>query len=508
MTTAVDTNDPILANLPEKLHELPERWVRQRPDNIALSDMHRTTTYEELQNAVTLVADALRAHGVRAGDRVALVTENYVSAAVAFYAISACDAVITPINARVAAREVDMMMVLLQPRCVMFVGESKAAMTHCAGKETLVVSDPSLGALHLGPIAEDVSPDAGPPPAAIMFTSGTTGQPKGVMHSHAALLFQAGSQVSSRKVTEDDTLYIVAPLAHTIGLGSNLLTASVAGAEARLVPRFDPADLAQAVAAGKVTFLVAVPQVYAKLLDYIDAEGIDISDHKLRFTGTGGTTVDLTLIERMEAKFGLTLGNGYGCTEMTPIARVYDGVRVFGDAIGQPAPGCEIRIMREDGTEAALGEVGEIWARGPSRMTGYYKDPEATAAAITSDGWLRTSDMGRLDADGNYYIAGRNKEMIIRSGFNVYPAEVEVVINQFPNVLHSAVLGRQVPGDEEIIAFVQSTGGTKIDEDALRQHCRRNLSGYKMPKTIVFTDLPIGPTGKIMKNALTAQMPK
>jgi acyl-CoA synthetase (AMP-forming)/AMP-acid ligase II len=219
-------------------------------------------------------------------------------------------------------------------------------------------------------------------------------------------------------------------------------------------------------------------------------------------TATGGSPVDLTLKARMQATFGLPFGNGYGMTEMTPIARVPDHMEASGDEIGIPAPGCGLRVMREDGTEAAPGEIGELWARGPSRMDGYFRDPEATAATVTREGWLRTGDLGMRDARGAFTIVGRSKELIIRSGFNVYPVEVEGVLNAFPGVAQSAVVGRRVPGNEEVVAYVQPAAGAALDAAALRAHCRANLAGYKVPSEIVLCDLPIGPTGKILKSAL------
>ncbi len=334
-----------------------------------------------------------------------------------------------------------------------------------------------------------------------MFTSRHHGAAEGVVHSHAAILYQGASR-PSRRVGPRDSLYIVAPLAHAIGLGSNLVTASVAGAEAVLAPRFDPGVLARDIAAGRITFMVAVPQVYAKLLDHAAAEGIDLSHHGMRFTGTGGAPVDISLKERMKAVFGLPFGNAYGCTEMTPITRVPDGVEASGDAIGIAAPGCEVRVVDERGQDAASDAVGELWARGPSRMLCYFRDEAATAAAIAPGGWLRTGDMARRDADGQFYIVGRGKELIIRSGFNVYPVEVETVLNAYPGVVQSAVVGRRVAGDEEVVAFVQAAAGVVLDMAALRAHCRKNMAGYKVPAEIAVTEMPIGPTGKILKSAL------
>ena len=489
--------------LPDRLHETVLRHARATPDAPAIADPDRAITYGQLGAAVERVADRLRRHGLRPGDRMSLVNENAVAAAVLVFAASLCGAVVSPVNARIAPREVAVMRDLLRPRFSAFVAASPAARGHAdalAGVET--VADPEIGDYALGPVDADAVPEDDPAPALVMFTSGTTGRPKGVVHSHRAIIYQGASQAVSRRVRADDTLYIVAPLSHAIGLGSNLMTAAVAGAEALLAPRFDPAALARDIASERISFMVAVPQVYAKLLDHAEAHGIALGSGRMRFTGTGGAPVDVALMRRMRATFGLPFGNAYGCTEMTPITRVPDGVEAAGDAIGLPSPGCEVRIVGEDGQDVADGAVGEIWARGPSRMLGYFRDPKATAETIVEGGWLRTGDMARRGAEGQIHIVGRGKDLIIRSGFNVYPVEVEGVLNGFPGVVQSAVLGRRVEGDEEVIAFVQPAVGASVDVEALRAWARENLAGYKVPSEITLRDLPIGPTGKILKSAL------
>ncbi len=490
----------MLGALPPRLHETIRFQASVRPDAPGLADPTRRLSFADYDRAITQGAQLLRDHGVRDGDRVAVINENSVTSVVMILAVSAAGGVAAPINARIATSEVTAMLETLEPRLAVYTLESPAARGHAEAAAALGVEN-AVGALALSETFES-APETGTPPAVIMFTSGTTGRPKGVMLGHRALLYQGASHAWSRRVTDADVFYIVAPLSHAIGLGSSLVTCAIAGAEALLVPRFDPGGLARDIADGRITFMVAVPQVYAKLLDHASEHGIALGRGRMRFTGTGGANVDPALIDRMQATFGLPFGNGYGCTEMTPIARVPDGMKVSGNAIGSAAPGCEVRVAREDGSEADIGEVGELWARGPSRMDGYFRNPAATAEAITPDGWLRTGDRARVDPDGALYIVGRSKEMIIRSGFNVYPAEVEAVLNACEGVVQSAVLGRVVEGDEEIIAYVQPAAGRDLDTDTLRRACRDKLAGYKVPQEIHLRDLPIGPTGKILKSAL------
>jgi acyl-CoA synthetase (AMP-forming)/AMP-acid ligase II len=501
--TKSDSTAPgsLLDTLPARLSDAPLRWARETPDAWAVADGAQRLTHAAFGAAIEAVAWRLRAHGVRPGDRVAVLMENGVTAAALIHGASLAGAVISPINARIAPREVAVMTGHLDARCILYTLDSPAAAEHAEQAGAVAIDVPEAGRFAITAL-RDCEPEGADAPALVMFTSGTTGQPKGVMLSHRAILYQAASQVLARRITAADVLYIVAPFSHTIGLGSNLVTAGIAGAEAVLAPRFDPDALAHAIAEGRITFMVAVPQVYAKLLDHAEAKGIPLGRGRLRVTATGGAPVDLTLKARMQATFGLPFGNGYGMTEMTPIARVPDDMDASGDEIGIPAPGGALRITRPDGTEAATGEIGEIWARGPSRMDGYFRDAEATRAAVTPEGWLRTGDLGMRDARGAFTIVGRSKELIIRSGFNVYPVEVEGVLNAFPGVAQSAVVGRRVPGNEEVLAYVQPAVGAALDVEALRAHCRANLAGYKVPAEIVLGELPIGPTGKILKSAL------
>ena len=499
---AVPSAEDILATLPGRLHEPVFDRAERRPDGVAISDADRRLTHADFAAAVEEAAGRLREAGLRPGDRLAVVGENGIAMAGLIFAASRCGAIAAPINARISAAEIAAMLERIEPRLAAYATDSPAAAAHAAEAGAAPLGALQAGPVARGPAAPDAVPEADDSIALIMSTSGTTGRPRGVMLSHRAILYQGASQAVSRNVTPQDTLYIVAPLSHAIGLGSNLVTAAVAGAEAMLAMRFDPAALAAAISEGRITFMVAVPQVYAKLLDHAAAQGLALGRGRLRFAGTGGAPVDPALKERVQATFGLPFGNAYGCTEMTPIARVPDGMEVSGTAIGLPAPGCEVRIVGEDGADAAPGEVGELWARGPSRMEGYFRDPEATAAAITPEGWLRTGDLARRDADGALYIVGRRKEMIIRSGFNVYPAEVEGAINACPGVVQSAVLGHAREGDEEIVAFVQPAAGATLDAETLRRHCRATLAGYKVPTRFVIGTLPTGPTGKIQKSLL------
>lgn len=494
--------------MPARISDLPFRWAEKTPDRIALETDTARVTWSGMAAAIERTAQWLRDHDVRPGDRVMVVNENGVAAAILVFAISRVDAWASMLNARMSAREITTMRDFAGARRVVYtIGDSPAAAAHAAAIGAAIHHDPVLGSFAIGPLDESAVPEPVFAPgdrqvATLTFTSGTTGHPKAVMLTHHAVMFTGASNCVSRKITPADRLYIVAPLSHSIGLSSNLLAAAWAGATSLLPARFDPAHLAKALRDDKVTFLVAVPQVYGRLLDYAQEKGLDLRSAALRVTGVGGAPLDATLKKRVTETFGLPFGNGYGATEMVPITRVPDGVEAEDNVIGEAQPGVEIRIVRADGTQAPPGEVGEMWARGPSLMQGYYRDAAATAEVMRPGNWLATGDLCQQDPNGNYRIVGRIKEVIIRSGFNVYPTEVEGVLNTHPSIAASAVVGRTVEGNEEVVAYVQLLPGRDADTAALQSFLRDNLAAYKVPSEIVVHQLPIGPTGKILKSAL------
>jgi acyl-CoA synthetase (AMP-forming)/AMP-acid ligase II len=276
------------------------------------------------------------------------------------------------------------------------------------------------------------------------------------------------------------------------------------GATVQLVPRYDPAALVSAIANDGITLLFGVPATYQRLLEYKAVAGIDkLPRGRLRRLAVAGAPLDVTLKSRIEAEFGLPLRNAYGITECAPgIAGVRAEAARDDDALGSLIPGIEARLVKPGGGAAAPGEIGELHVRGPNVMRGYYRAPEATAAVIDAEGWFNTGDLARFDGD-ILYIVGRTKELIIRSGFNVYPPEVEAVLNEHPGVVQSAVIGRPVPDNEEVVAFVQLAPGATATPADLMAHAARLLTPYKRPSEIIVVEaLPAGATGKILKHHL------
>ena len=344
--------------------------------------------------------------------------------------------------------------------------------------------------------------------AALIYTTGTTGAPKGVMLSHRNVLFIAAISSTLRRVTPDDVVYAVLPITHIYGLASVCLGSLYAGATLRLAPRFAPDAVRRALAEENVSIFQGVPAMHAKLVEQAQASGTPWRAPALRFAYSGGSPLDAALKARVEGLYKVPLHNGYGMTESSPTISqtMLDAPRDDCSA-GDPIPGIELRFVAMDGVDVAPGEVGELWVRGPNVMLGYYRNEAQTRATVTEDGWLRTGDLARQAADGALYIVGRNKELIIRSGFNVYPAEVENVLNSHPDVLQSAVIGRPVEGNEEVIAFVELLPSVHALPDDIVEWCEARLAPYKRPAEIrVLAALPAASTGKVLKHKLRDEL--
>jgi long-chain acyl-CoA synthetase len=337
-----------------------------------------------------------------------------------------------------------------------------------------------------------------------MYTSGATGQPKGVMLSHRNVLFAARTSNLLRGTAPNDRVYAVLPMSHIVGFSVLLVSTLMAGATAHVVPKYDPAALANAIAGEGITNLFGVPATYQRLLEFKAVKGVArLERGRLRRMFVAGAPLDLNLKAQVEKEFGQPLLNNYGITECSPgLTAVRSDSPRSDESVGRFLPGVEYRLVNFDGNPVGDREVGELHVRGPNVMLGYYRAPDLTAQAIDSDGWFNTGDLVRLEGD-HVFIVGRSKELIIRSGFNVYPAEVEAVRNSHELVVQSAVVGRAVSGNEEVVAFVQLLPGATIDAARLMEYAARQLTSYKRPCEIVLLDaLPAASTGKILKHKL------
>jgi acyl-CoA synthetase (AMP-forming)/AMP-acid ligase II len=509
VTKPSPSNGDLLAALPRRIGELPRRWAAEEPGRPALVDRGITFSYGQLVQAFASAAGSLRAQGVRAGDRVMIVGENCIEQVVLLFAVAELDAWVVVVNARLSAREIDAIRDNCGARRLFYLtGVSEEARGHAerhgATALDLGVGGPvAMGPLDPGTHAEPVHAEGNKQVAALVYTSGTTGSPKGVMLTHRNLLYVATLSARLRGLSRGDRAYGVLPISHVYGFTSVLLGTLGAGACLLLEARYAPERLADALAHQELSMLQGVPAMYARLLEWIDA-GNKLSTPRLRFIYAGGSPLDPTLKVRVEALFGLTLHNGYGLTEGAPtVSHTRIEAPRADCSVGTPLPGLEVRLVAPGGADAAAGEPGELWVRGPNVMRGYYRNPELTREVLSPDGWLNTGDLARQDPDGALHIVGRTRELIIRSGFNVYPVEVEAVLNSHPAVVQSAVVGREVPGNEEVVAFVEVMPGETVTPAALLAFAGERLAAYKRPcEIVILPALPAAATGKILKGRL------
>jgi acyl-CoA synthetase (AMP-forming)/AMP-acid ligase II len=472
-------------------------------------------SYGELARRIGDAHGALLAAGLRPGDRIMLVGENCVEMIVLLFAAIRCRAWAVPLNSRLSAGEVDAIREHCQPRLVYYsVSASPEAGQHAQRHHAQACDLPgAAGRVWLGPtsatcVPEIVSEDPAKQVAVMIYTSGTTGAPKGVMLTHRNLMHIAAATAEMGSLRADDRVYLTLPISHSFGLTSVLLCSLCSGAALYPVARFAPDMLAHAIRELRLTVFHGVPAMYARLLDWHQQTGTPLAPNKLRLAYIGGSMIDQGKKAQAETLLGLSLQHGYGLTEAAPtVARTMETLRLHDSSVGLPFPGVEIHVHEPNSIELAGGAVtggeGELWVRGPNIMKGYYRDPEQTAATVDADGWLHTGDLARIGPQGELYIVGRIKELIIRGGFNVYPAEVEAAINSFPGIVQCAVVGKAVDGDEQVIAYLEAIEGKAVDLDALRAYLRSRLAPYKIPTAIIDTGkLPVSGTGKVLKSVL------
>lgn len=506
--------EQLLQDLPERISGPLRRAQRERPSAPALSDhLGAQCSFSELAQRVDACKVLLIEQGVGAGDRVLLINENCVTVLVWILALSEIDAVSVVINARLAQPEIARILEHCAPRLTVCFLDSSAAQSHWAtlreqGVHTQVTQyTSSLGLLKGCPSAplDEMDLPVSERVCVMIYTTGTTGDPKGVMLSHRNMLFVAAVTSVLRGMTKEDRIYCVLPISHIFGLSAVFLATLYLGAELVLADRFDAESSLRTLREKRVTGMMGVPTMFARIIEYARANDLSSDDMPhLRFLYSGGSPLDPTIKRDTEQLLGLTLLNAYGMTESGPtICQVRWNEKLDNCSVGRPLPGMTLRVLDGDGRQVPLGEVGELHVRGPNVMRGYYKNPEATAAVIDDEGFLNTGDLVRLDEAGNVHIAGRSKELIIHSGFNVYPPEVEAAIAKHPDVVLCAVVGEAIEGNEHVIAYVQRKANSALTESVLHAFLKPCLSPYKRPATIIFlSQLPTAPSGKVLKHQL------
>ena len=497
----------------ERIHQLFDLRRAQSPRQVFMHTLQGPITFAALGAMVDALEAELHAQGVQAGDRVLIVAENCPEHVALILACSRVGAWSCGVNARMSRGEVEVFARKADPRLVYFTSAvSDAAAQH---GQHFGAQPSALAGLAHSPRRPEATPESAPlaqEVAAIIFTSGTTGAPKGVLVSHAGLLQFARVSTESRDLGPQDRSYAYVPMTHIFGLGTVLMASLHAGAQLVMRSRFDPVDVFQALAHEGISNLQGPPAMFTRLLHWLDEQGIDQPEAPvLRYVYTGAAALDPALMRAVQARFGLPLHHGYGLSEYAgAVALVPRNSHRQDTSAGYAVEGAELRIVHpETRAELPQGERGEIWMRGVGRMPGYFRDPEATAQAIQEDGWYASGDLGYLAPDGAIFVVGRLKEMIIRSGFNVYPGEVEAVLLQYPGIRHAAVAGRkQSDGNEEVLAFVEPADPAQpLDFLALQAFLAEHLAPYKRPSRIVPVEaMPMTHSGKILKRSLVESL--
>ncbi|MEV5516090.1 long-chain fatty acid--CoA ligase [Streptomyces flaveolus] len=490
-----------MANLAGFLVETAQR----QPGRPALRLGEQVITYAELDDRTARAAALLRAGGVRPGDRVALMLPNVPEFVVLYYGILRAGAVVVPMNPLLKTRETEFHLTdsgaarLFEwhqapgegAKGAAAAGVRHTAVEPAAFAEALAGHEPLPGVADAG--GEDM--------AVLLYTSGTTGRPKGAVLTHAGLRHNTEvNSIEVQRMTPDDVVVGCLPLFHIFGQICTMSAAVRGGASLVLIPRFEPGTVLDAVARERATVFEGVPTMYAALLQH--PSEADVST--LRMCISGGASLPVEILHGFERRFGCPVLEGFGMSETSPVVTFNhpDRPRKAG-SIGTPIRDVEVRLVNDAGQDVAPGEIGELAVRGPNVMKGYWNRPAETQAAVP-DGWLRTGDLARADEDGYLYIVDRKKDLIIRGGYNVYPREIEEVLHEHPAVALAAVVG--VPhaelGEEVAAAVVLRAGGQATAEE-LRAYVKDQVAAYKYPRRVWLVDrLPLGPSGKILKREI------
>ncbi len=498
-----------------------EGWAGQATDKPAIVTDGETLGYAGFAAAIDRAARALRhGLGVRPGDRVAHLGENSVAELVLFFACARAGVILVTLNWRLAPPEHGFQLVDSGAR-VLFADPGFIPHADAIPGDLADLQHVSLGAaqgswsawdehLDAAATAAPVPPEADhETPVLLVYTSGTTGRPKGAVLTQGNVFWNAVNAAHAHDMVSTDLVLTNLPLFHVGGLNNQTTPAFHAGATVYLQPRFDPALTLGAIDRMRPTLALAVPAMMQALTDHPDWATTDLSC--LRLVMAGSTTVPTALIERFHAR-GVPVGQIYGSTETAPLAIVLRAPDALGHvgSCGRPAVHVQVRIVGNDGRDVADGEAGEILVRGPSVFSGYWQNPAATEAAFVDDDWFRMGDIGRRDADGFYRIEDRAKDVVISGGENIYPAELEQVLAAHADLAEFAVVGRPDPRWGEVpVIFAVAREGQAIDAPALLALFHDRLARYKHPKDVIPIDaLPRNALGKVLKYELRAMLAK
>jgi long-chain acyl-CoA synthetase len=479
------------------------------PDRTAVKLGERELSYAELDQASARVAALLRAKAIGPGDRVGVMLPNVPYFAVVYYGILRAGGVVVPMNVLLKEREVAYYLDDSETR-LLFAWHGFADAAHGGSDEAhadcLLVEPGDFEAL-LGrsePAPEVAARDGGDT-AVILYTSGTTGTPKGAELTHANLRRNAEIAAGLFGIDADAVTLGALPLFHSFGQTCGLNATILAGGRLTLIPRFDPGLALETIQRDRVTVFEGVPTMYAALLGHPERARFDAS--ALRVCVSGGAAMPVEVMRNFEHAFGCPVLEGYGLSETSPVASFnHPGRERKPGSIGTPVEGVEMKLVAEDGGAVPPGEIGEIAIRGHNVMKGYWRRPDATAEAIRG-GWFHTGDLARVDEDGYYFIVDRKKDMVIRGGYNVYPREIEEVLYEHPAIREAAVIGVPHPElGEEVAAAIVLAPGASVEEEEIVDFVRAQVAAYKYPRQVWIVDeLPKGPSGKILKREIAVR---
>ncbi|ARD49028.1 fatty acid--CoA ligase family protein [Sporosarcina sp. P33] len=508
-----------------------QQTAQTKPDKVAYRFMGQDTSYAEFDMSVSMFASALRNLGVRQGDHVAFLLGNTPHYLISLYATMRIGATAVPINPLYTPDEISYILENSDAKAVIAIDQLLplvevasqsfpaienyivCEMNPDAGEKLAALPERVKTKVHpfsmllkqAAPLTEAVQVDENES-AIILYTSGTTGHPKGAMLTHKNIYSNARDVGDYLGFSENDKIVATLPLFHVFALTVVANAPLVKGATILLEPRFSPGEIFQLIREQKATVFAGVPTMYNFLYQYPEGQTEDFDS--IRLAISGGSSLPVSLLHNFEEKFQVRVSEGYGLSEASPVTcfNPLDRERVPG-SIGTNIMNVENKVVDEMGEEVPVNEVGELIVRGPNVMKGYYKLPEETAVALR-DGWLYTGDLARQDENGYFYIVDRKKDMIIVGGFNVYPREVEEVLFSHRDVVEAAVVGvPDVNFGEEVQAYVVLKEGSDVTEASLHDFLAKRLVKYKVPKNIQFLDeLPRNTTGKILRRSLKEQI--
>jgi len=490
-------------NLASTVTEGAEQW----PDAAAIRLGEHELTYAALDERSARLATLLRERGIGEGDRVGVMLPNVPDFPVAYYGVLRAGAVVVPMNVLLKRREIAFYLEDSGAGLLLawhgFAEEARAGATE-AGAE-LIEAEPAAFAATLAEHepAPGLTETAEDDTAVILYTSGTTGKPKGAELTHANLWRNADvTRRTTCEIGAGDVVLGSLPLFHSFGQTVAMNASLAAGACLTLVPKFEPGEALATMQRDGVTHFYGVPTMFGALLHHPERESFETG--ALRTCITGGASMPVEVLRGFEEAFGAVVLEGYGLSETSPVAcsnHPEKGAKP--GSIGAPIEGVEMKVVDENDAEVARGEVGEIVIRGHNIMKGYWQRPDATAEAMRG-GWFHSGDIARVDEDGDFFIVDRKKDLIIRGGYNVYPREVEEVLYEHPKIREAAVVG--VPHDEwgeEIGAAVVLMDGEQLSPEEVSAYVKDRIAAYKYPRVVWFLDdLPKGPTGKILKREI------